>query len=316
MLSYPRHSVAPFLLLTGMGDFTLQIEALKVFCDVVGYTSFSRAAEENGITQSAASQVIGKLEKHLEVRLIDRSHRPWRLTDQGKVAYERSREVLDAFYRLEQDVQKPDIGHRTEIRVATIYSVGLVYMNEGRRAFAETGSNARLHVEYLHPEEVLRKVMDEEIDLGVMAFAPSRREISILPFCEEEVVVAVAADHPLASSGSVKIKDLDRISLVGLDTNIAMGREISRFLHAHGIRFDLVSTFDNIEAIKRSVEGGGAAALLPLTTLSREITTGSLVALPLEDARITRPLSIIHRRGRELTAAMTCFVACLKAQAK
>ncbi|MHC4886644.1 MAG: LysR family transcriptional regulator [Planctomycetota bacterium] len=294
----------------------MQIEALKVFCDVVGYTSFSRAAEENGITQSAASQVIGKLEKHLEVKLIDRSHRPWRLTDEGKVAFERSREVLEAFYRLENDVQKVDQEHRTEIRVATIYSVGLVYMSACQRAFDGLNLQARLHMEYLHPEEVLNRVLSDEIDLGVMAFPPSRRGLSLIPLCEEEVVVAVAPTHALADARGVRMKQLDRMPLVGFDANITMGRKVSQFLHAHDLRFELVSTFDNIEAIKRAVEVSDAATLLPATTLRREVMTGSLVALPIEDATMTRPLTLIHRRGRELTPAMEAFIECMKQETR
>jgi DNA-binding transcriptional LysR family regulator len=58
----------------------MHLKSLKVFCDVVGRRSFSRAASENGISQSGASQIVNALEEHLRVKLIDRTKRPFVLT--------------------------------------------------------------------------------------------------------------------------------------------------------------------------------------------------------------------------------------------
>ena len=81
----------------------MHIKSLKVFCDVVGKRSFSRAADENGISQSGASQMVHQLEDHLGVRLINRSKRPLVLTQRGHSAavvldvgeYQRMLEELD-----------------------------------------------------------------------------------------------------------------------------------------------------------------------------------------------------------------------------
>jgi len=62
----------------------MHLKSLKVFCDVVSRRSFSRAADENGISQSGASQVVHQLEERLGVRLIDRSKRPFVLTPEGQ----------------------------------------------------------------------------------------------------------------------------------------------------------------------------------------------------------------------------------------
>jgi DNA-binding transcriptional LysR family regulator len=65
----------------------MHVKSLKLFCDVVGRRSFSRAAAENGMTQSGASQMVHHLEEHLGVRLIDRSKRPFVLTPEVDVFY-------------------------------------------------------------------------------------------------------------------------------------------------------------------------------------------------------------------------------------
>ncbi|MCH2401943.1 MAG: LysR family transcriptional regulator, partial [Pirellulales bacterium] len=75
----------------------MHLKTLKVFCDVVGKKSFSRAASENGISQSRASQAVHQLEEHLGVQLIDRSKRPFVLTAAGSLFSDGSRQLLQRY---------------------------------------------------------------------------------------------------------------------------------------------------------------------------------------------------------------------------
>ena len=76
----------------------MHFKSLKVFCDVVGRRSFSRAASENGISQSGASQTVNALEEHLGVKLIDRTKRPFVLTPEGEVYYEGCRKLVQRYF--------------------------------------------------------------------------------------------------------------------------------------------------------------------------------------------------------------------------
>ena len=83
----------------------MQLESLKIFCDVVRWASFSRGAAENGISQSSASQAVHQLEVRLGVKLIDRSKRPLVLTPQGKVYHEGCKELVDRYLEFENRVK-------------------------------------------------------------------------------------------------------------------------------------------------------------------------------------------------------------------
>src|SRR4029079_11391896 len=83
----------------------MHLKSLKVFCDVVGRRSFSRAASENGISQSGASQIVNALEAHLNVKLIDRTKRPFVLTPEGEVYYEGCRKLVQRYFALEEEVK-------------------------------------------------------------------------------------------------------------------------------------------------------------------------------------------------------------------
>src|SRR3954447_1926509 len=102
----------------------MQIEALKVFCDVARHRSFSLAAQANRVTQSAASQVVSQLEKRMGgAQLIDRSTRPLQLTPLGQRYYEGCRELLDQYMELELSIRSAGAQLAGTVQVAAIYSV-------------------------------------------------------------------------------------------------------------------------------------------------------------------------------------------------
>ena len=100
----------------------MQIEALKIFCDVARLRSFSRAAAENRVTQSTASQTVHHLEEHLGVTLIERSPRPLRLTTEGTAFFSGCREIVERYQDLELVVKRRGLEADAEVRVAAIYS--------------------------------------------------------------------------------------------------------------------------------------------------------------------------------------------------
>src|SRR5271170_4376238 len=91
-----------------IGNERMQLETLKIFCDVVRWASFSRGAMENGISQSSASQAVHHLEERLGLKLIDRSKRPLVLTPPGKVYFDGCRELVDRYFELEKRVKGVD----------------------------------------------------------------------------------------------------------------------------------------------------------------------------------------------------------------
>src|SRR2546421_11789022 len=106
----------------------MQIESLKVFCDVARLRSFSQAAQSQvplPITQSAASQVVSNLENRLGVQLIDRSTRPLQLTPLGQKYYEGCTALLEQYVELEASIRTAHAQLAGTVRVAAIYSVSL-----------------------------------------------------------------------------------------------------------------------------------------------------------------------------------------------
>lgn len=290
----------------------MQIESLKVFCDVVRFRSFSRGARENRVTQSCASQTVHQLEQRLGAALIDRFHRPWKLTPAGKVFYEGCRELVERFLEIENQVRGFQTESRSLVKVAAIYSVGLGPMNQYVRKFSELHPQAQVRIEYLHPDRVYEKVLEGEADVGIVSFPRSGRRFSVTPWRYERMVVALPPSHTLVRAREIDLSQIAGEKYVGLDRGLVIRREIDRFLKRRGIEVDVVQEFDNIEAVKRAVEVGSGLSILPRVTLEREIQTGSLRAVPFTGKPLWRPLGILQRRGGHPGANVALFIRLLR----
>src|SRR4051812_22703508 len=134
-----------------IGAKRMQLEALKIFCDVVRWASFSRGAAENAVSQSSASQAVHQLELRLGVKLIDRSKRPLVLTPHGKVFYEGCKDLVGRYLEVENRVKALDDEHNVvgTVRVSSIYSVGLAHMSRYEQTFHELYPGAAVRIEYL-----------------------------------------------------------------------------------------------------------------------------------------------------------------------
>jgi DNA-binding transcriptional LysR family regulator len=290
----------------------MQIEALKIYSDVVRFHSFSRGAAENGVLQSSASQAVQNIEETLGVTLIDRSCRPWELTDEGKRFYEGCREVLEKFDDVVASVRRARANGNSIIRVAAIYSVNMRDMTQKVQEFQRLHPGAKVEVEYAHPARVLERVLSDEVELGIISYPDERRGLAVLPWHEQEMVLVCPPQHRLAKLKSVDVKQLRDEILVGFDADLVIAKKIDRFFKDCGIDPHIAVRFDNIEAAKRAVEAGSGVAILPKPTLEHELQLGTLAAVSLAGCNFTRPLGIIHRKGRKLYPNTEAFIEVLK----
>lgn len=293
----------------------MHLKSLKIYCDTVSLRSFSRAADENGVSQSNASQVVHSLEERLGVELIDRSTRPFRLTPAGEKYYEGCRGIVRRYDDLEREVQALHGRVEAQLAVGAIYSVGLADMSHYLDEFRESWPGAEVKIEYWRPDKVYHAVETEEVDLGIVSYPHKTRRLGFEPWRDEPLVLVCPPDHPLASPDEVELEVLEGQAFVALELGLPVRDKLDRLLAKHKIEVEIVHEFDNIETIKRAVESGAGVSLLPAPTVAREVASGTLRATPLADRSIVRPLGILFRRDRNLSGVAKAFIGLLKSHA-
>jgi LysR family transcriptional regulator, transcriptional activator of the cysJI operon len=290
----------------------MQIESLKVFCDLAETESFTKAAHINGVTQSAVSQQISSLERQFKSLLIERSKKKFRLTREGQVLYDYSKQVIQTYEALHSRLQEiKDIVSGT-IRVATIYSVGLHDLPPYVKKFLKTYPTVHVHVEYRRSNQVYEDVLGNVVDLGLVAFPVKDSKLDILPMRKDAMVLICHPHHPLAKQKSVRVNQLANEKMIAFEPDIPTRKAIDRVLKDHGMTMHPVMEFDNIETVKRAVEIEAGLSIVPLSTVAQEVAKQSLAQVPFEDAEFPRTLAIIHKKNKVLSPAMKQFIQLLK----
>jgi DNA-binding transcriptional LysR family regulator len=286
----------------------VQLESLRLFCDVVRLRSFSRAAEASFVSQSAASQAIQQIEQHLGVGLIDRSKRPFVVTPEGEAFYGACRSLLDGWEKAKAEIGAVKARVDGTVRVAAIYSVGLHDVSRHMQRFMSLYPEARVELECLHPHKVVEAVVRDQADVGIMSYPPPDRTLTVVPLRQEPMAFVSHPSHPLARRRIVMPAQLNGEAFVAFDRELTIRKAIDRALRQQNVRVDTKMEFDNVETIKQAIMIRAGVSILPRHTVEMEARVRTLAVVPLGMPDLVRPVAIIHRRQKPLTPTASRFV--------
>jgi len=292
----------------------MPFDHLKLFKDIAQAQSVSKGAAMNGVSQSAASQHLLELERELGVALLDRTRRPLEVTEAGKEYLEMCRDVLGRHAEFQAALDRLKNRIEGTVRIASIYSVGLSEMSHLEQEFSRRYPDATLEVEYLRPEKVYEAVMTDRADLGLLSYPESSKDVTVLPWRKEEMVVAVSPYHKLARKTEVFPKDLAGMDFVGFDADLPIRREVDRFLRDQHVQVNMTLHFDNLQMIKEAVAHGSGISIMPARVMASEVAQGRLVPISIAAPDLYRPLGIVHRRKKRFHRAAQAFLELLQEQ--
>jgi DNA-binding transcriptional LysR family regulator len=290
----------------------MQIENFKIFADLVETKSFSKSARLNGITQSAVSQQARAMERHFKTLLIDRSQKQFQLTREGQSLYESAKEMLHTYDKLLSDLEELKKIISGTIRISTIYSVGLHELPPFIKRFLHDYPSVNVRVEYRRSNLVYEDILHNSVDFGLVAFPVKQRQIEMLPFRNDHLVLIAHPKHPLAKCGELELKQLAGQRFIGFDPDIPTRKAVDQLFRDNKLEIEPVMEFDNIETVKRAVEIDAGLAIVPRGTITQEVSKHTLAEVPIEDVELFRPLAAIYKKQRVLSPAMKQFLAVLK----
>jgi DNA-binding transcriptional LysR family regulator len=292
----------------------MQIESLKVFCDLAETESFTKAAQINQITQSAVSQQVSSLERTFRSLLIERSKKKFRLTREGQILYDYAKQLINQYESLYNKLQEVRDIVSGSIRVATIYSIGLHDLPPYLKKFLKQYPTVNVHVEYRRSNEVYENVLGNVDDLGLVAYPVKDSKLEIMPLRKDKLVMICHPKHPLAKNSSVSLNDLSGQKFISFEPDIPTRKAIDKALKDAGVEIQTVMEFDNIETVKRAVEIDAGISIVPLATVSQEVSKRTLESVEIDSGGLYRPIAVIYKKTKVLSPAMKQFINTLKGE--
>ncbi len=290
----------------------MQIESLKMFCDLADTQSFTKAAQLNGVTQSAISQQMTMLERIFKSLLVERSKKQFRLTPEGQVLYDYGKQILQLHGSLDSKLlELKDVISGT-IRVATIYSIGLHDLPPCIKKFMKSYPTMNIHVEYRSANQVYEDILSNAAELGLIAYPIRDSKLEIVPLRKEPLVLVCHPQHPFTKHKSIKLKLLNGQKFISFEPDTPTRQALDKILRQHGVEVKHAMEFDNVETVKRAVEIDAGISIMPQGAVVQEIDKGTLATVAIADGEFYRPLAVIYKRSRVLSPAMKQFLSILK----
>jgi LysR family transcriptional regulator, transcriptional activator of the cysJI operon len=293
----------------------MNVETLKIFCDLAELLSFSKTAEKNFLSQSAVSQQLAQLELQYNCQLINRKKRPVELTKEGQILYRAFRDIIDRYELLKGELNLLKSKGQARINVAAIYSIGMHTLPDYVKKFMVKNPKINVHVEYFNPAKIYELILEGDFDVGLVAVPKKDKKLDVYDFEDEPLVLVCSPKHSLAVESEIDIHKIQFESFVAFETDVPSRIWIDGILRRYGITVRPVMEFDNVETIKRAVEINVGVSIIPRTTVVQEVLSGSLKAIPFSNENFVRPTGIIVRKDGIRSPAVRAFIDVLQKKA-
>lgn len=282
---------------------------LKIFKTVVDKNSFSKAALELSMTQSAVSHQISNLENHYGVKLFDRLHRRIVMTEAGAALYPLAVEME----RLCQEAEKTMQGLMGEISgrlyIGASLTIGEYLMPEMLIAFKQRYPKVDITMEIFNTEQITAMVADGQIHIGfVEGPYPEADVLCALP-CGGDYLVIVAPPNWKLSS-QPRLEDMLNEKWVLREPASGTRRVFEQFLTAQGYdpsALNVVMELGSTQAVKEAVKAGLGLSALSHLTIVDEVERGGIKIVPSAEGTIKRAFTMIYHRERFWTSAVETF---------
>jgi LysR family transcriptional regulator, transcriptional activator of the cysJI operon len=289
----------------------MQIENLKLFCDLVETQNFTRAAKRNSITASAVTQMLHHLERDAGEMLILRGSHKFQLTRAGETYYQYASEIVRLYADAVRRVQEvgDTIGGGVELGVC--HSILLHQLPPCLKQFQRDFPAVQINVRHGLIDRVHGQVLENTVDLGLVCYPRRLPGLAVDPFRHERLVLVCHPQHPLATRTTVTVPDLKGCQFVAWN-EIRWSPFLRNVPNCQRHLFAPHRECDQVEPVKRMVEMDAGVAILPEALVQSEVASQTLVAVPFADGGRTEPLAVIYREQKKLTPAMINFINALK----
>ena len=282
-----------------------QVEA---FLQVAQHHSFSRAAEVLQLTQPSITARIQALERELGEELFERGGRGVSLTDAGNAFrpyVERLLQTLQEGRDAVEEVRNIQLG---SLRLGSAITISTYVLPGILHRFCQGFPGVDVFIRTGRSEQVLSMLLSDEVHVGLVR-SLANAEVETIDLYEDEIVLVAPPEHRFAASRRTRIAEAAGEPNVLFDRGSSYYGLINNFFRQAGVIPNVAMELDSLEATKRMVEVGLGIALIPLVTVERELSAGTLVKVDIVDAEpIKRPISLIYRRHRKRPRTVQAFI--------
>jgi LysR family transcriptional regulator, low CO2-responsive transcriptional regulator len=282
---------------------------LRAFLCLAQHGSFTSAARELSLTQSAVSHSIKALEDDLGCTLFDRVGKKVLLTLAGEHLRPHVDEILNRMERARAEVTRLGEWGQSRLRLCASSTACQYILPSVLREFRKSFPKVQISIEPGDTDQAIDFLRARRVDISICLEPPEDTVFEFKPLFSDELVFVVSPEHPWAQTGRVDRESIPKQQYVLYNKGTYTFRMIEQYFAQDETSLSTVIELRNMEAIKELVKLGLGASILAPWTVQKELAEGTLISFPLGRRKLVRRWGILHWRNPNLPLAQTQFIS-------
>ncbi|KAF5289883.1 hypothetical protein FQR65_LT20752 [Abscondita terminalis] len=285
---------------------------LRVFCAVYERRSFTAAAQEMHMTQSAASKLCAELESEIGLSLFERTTRKVVPSDGAAQLYEYAQQVLNTMRLAGRQLSALKALERGEVSVASSPMVMYGIVSPVIQAFRQKHPNIAFDLHELTTDETINYVRTGRCDFGIVSASGDDPQLSVQVVYSHALVLACSPDHPLARRKSVTWQEIAEYEHISLRSVYSTRATVDAVLKSKGLSLRSSIQAGTLATAFKLVAANLGVTLLPLYAC-RAARQHHLRVIPIKDPDANvHQLAIVSRQELKPSMAAVAFMQALR----
>ncbi|MCK2018103.1 selenium metabolism-associated LysR family transcriptional regulator [Peribacillus frigoritolerans] len=284
------------------------MDPLKVFVTVIEQKNFSRAGDILNLSQPGVSLHIRNLENELGTKLIYRSPKQVQITEPGKILYRHAKQMLNHYETAKREINEFNNVVSGTMKIGASFTIGEYYLPKVLAEFATKYPMVDIQIIISNSNDVIQGIRSNKLDIGLIEGETDYKDIDVMPFMNDEMIVVVPPDHPLSQMDLIEGNMLQNQIWVLREQGSGTRTYSDKLLSSLELNIKKTFIFTSIQGVKEAVMAGLGIALLSRLTVQKELKSNELKTFHLKNEPLIRPFSIVKKLDFEASKAMELFL--------
>jgi DNA-binding transcriptional LysR family regulator len=281
---------------------------LALIASVVRAGSISAGAKAMNLALAAASKRIADFEGYVGVAIFSRLQQGVELTDAGRAIFHNILSILENVEQLHRNIEEIGAGGRSHVRIWVSPAAISERIPEELSSFLQTHKDVTVELEERDSSEIIKAVRENRADIGIFVDAMNSNGLQTRVYCEEELVVIVPADHPLAKSSTTTLAEALTYDFVGLQSGTPLAARVDYESSRLGRTPNFKIQVRGVETLCRMVAAGLGIGIVPEAAAKRYLDRSGLRSVAINEAWAKRRLFLGYRDEATLRHAARLLV--------
>ena len=289
----------------------MYIQQLKSFCAIVEQGTISRAATLQHCSQPAMTKQLHSLEEELGQQLFAREGKKLTLNSFGQIVYSHSRKILAELEVMGGELNIANLLANNIVKFGATNLIGIHILPAKLAEFKAANLDCAIFstVDFLN--NIIRLLEADQISFAFLPeceYVHTQKNLQVVPFMRDEMLLLMSPKHPWAKRKSVKLKELEDVPFLISQPQSATRRYIEAALAKRHIVLKNQYDMYSIETIKQALLQGDEVSIISQGAVQMELHYKILVTVPLENFTCTRDLYVVWKKNKKLTNAEEKFI--------